>query len=59
MSHWLAEYLNPDNFLRVAMHDTARHWRNPGHVQLLETARRRADQAEHLKFFASADRLLM
>jgi ABC-type oligopeptide transport system substrate-binding subunit len=56
---WITDYLDPDNFLHVAMHQPYIRWRHPDYEQLLETARRSADQAERLKFYAAADRLLV
>jgi len=54
-----ADYPDPDNFLRVAMHQPEMRWRDDRYEQLLEIARRSADQAERLKFYAAADRLLV
>jgi ABC-type oligopeptide transport system substrate-binding subunit/DNA-binding SARP family transcriptional activator len=56
---WRADYPDPDSFLGVAMHQPYMRWRHPDYERLLETARRSADQAERLKFYAAADRLLM
>jgi len=56
---WRADYPDPDSFLRVLMHQPYIHWRHNDYEQLLETTRRSADQAERLKFYAVADRLLM
>jgi ABC-type oligopeptide transport system substrate-binding subunit/serine/threonine protein kinase/class 3 adenylate cyclase len=56
---WTADYPDPDSLLRVAMHQSYMHWRHDHYAQLLETARRSADQVERLKFYAAADRLLV
>jgi ABC-type oligopeptide transport system substrate-binding subunit len=56
---WLADYPDPDEFLRLLMHRPAIRWHHQDYEQLLETARRSADQAERLRFYAAADRLLV
>ncbi len=54
---WVADYPDPDTFLRVALHQ--QHWHNEQYEQLLETARRVNDPVERLKFYQAADRLLV
>jgi len=56
---WVADYPDPDCFLRVAMHQPYVTWRNDDYEQLLESARRITDQAERSKFYRAADRLLI
>ncbi len=56
---WVADYPDPDNFLRLALHQPHSRWHNDRFEQLLESARRMTDPAERLKFYQAADRLLM
>lgn len=54
---WVADYPDPDSFLRVALHQ--QHWHHEQYEQLLDAARRTDDPVERLKFYQAADRLLM
>jgi ABC-type oligopeptide transport system substrate-binding subunit len=56
---WVADYPDPDNFLRLALHQPYSRWHNDRFEQLLESARHMTDPAERLKFYQAADRLLM
>jgi ABC-type oligopeptide transport system substrate-binding subunit len=56
---WVADYPDPDNILRLALHQPHSRWHNDRFEQLLESARRMTDPAERLKFYQAADRLLM
>ena len=56
---WVADYPDPDSFLRVALHQPYHHWRHTPYEQLLDAARRINDPVERLKFYQAADRLLM
>jgi ABC-type oligopeptide transport system substrate-binding subunit/predicted Ser/Thr protein kinase len=56
---WVADYPDPDCFLRVAMHQPYVTWRNDSYEQLLEAARRITDETERLKFYRAADRVLI
>jgi oligopeptide transport system substrate-binding protein len=56
---WGADYPDPDNFLRLAMHQLARLWGNPAYDGLVERARRLADQAQRMRLYNEADRLLI
>jgi ABC-type oligopeptide transport system substrate-binding subunit len=56
---WTADYPDPDDFLRLALHQPHSRWRHEHFEQLLESARRMTDAAERLKFYQAADRLLM
>ena len=56
---WIADYPDPDEFLRLLMHRPAIRWHNQDYEQLLETARHSADSVERLRFYAAADRLLV
>jgi ABC-type transport system substrate-binding protein len=56
---WMADYLDPDNFLRVSFHDRWANWRNDTYTGLIERARQITTQAERLKLYRQADRLLI
>ena len=56
---WVADYPDPDNYLRLALHQPYSRWHNDRFEQLLESARRMTDPAERMKFYQAADRLLM
>jgi oligopeptide transport system substrate-binding protein len=55
---WIADYPDPDSFLRVAVqHHTA--WRPERYLELVDQAHRMTDQAERMKIYALAERLLV
>ncbi len=56
---WIADYPDPDNFLRVALYQPPRCWRNLQYDELIDTARHITDPVQRLKFYQAADRLLM
>jgi oligopeptide transport system substrate-binding protein len=56
---WGADYPDPDDFLRLALHQPHSRWHNVRFEQLLESARRMTDAAERLKFYQAADRMLV
>ena len=56
---WSADYADPDNFLRVGFPWETTRWRNEAYEQLVEEARRLADQDERMKLYARADRIAM
>ncbi len=57
---WLADYPDPDSFLRVGLHQPGTQcWHNAQYEQLLDAARRISDPVERLKFYQAADRLLV
>jgi ABC-type oligopeptide transport system substrate-binding subunit len=54
---WIADYPDPDNFLRVA---TSKHlWRNEAYESLVEEARQVTDHGERMKLYGQADRILV
>jgi ABC-type oligopeptide transport system substrate-binding subunit/tetratricopeptide (TPR) repeat protein len=55
---WVADYPDPDSFLRVAVQLHTR-WRNEVFVDLVERARRVPDQGERMKLYGQADRILV
>ena len=59
LNGWLADYPDPDNFLRVSPHARLTRWQNESYVQLVEEARRITDQGERIKLYEQADRILV
>jgi oligopeptide transport system substrate-binding protein len=56
---WNADYLDPDNILRVCPAASSWKWINPQFIDLIERARRLADQPERLRLYRQADRILV
>jgi oligopeptide transport system substrate-binding protein len=59
---WLADYPDPDNFLRQSFFYRIlwnRGWRHPRLEQLLEEAARTADRVRRLAMYREADRILV
>ncbi len=56
---WVGDYPDPDTFLRQAISMTLAAWGNATYDELVERARRVADQAERIKLYGRADRMLM
>jgi oligopeptide transport system substrate-binding protein len=56
---WIADYPDPDSFLRLALHQPYVRLHHARFEDLLTTARRIADPTERLKFYQAADRLLV
>jgi ABC-type oligopeptide transport system substrate-binding subunit len=56
---WVADYPDPDNFLRVSLFRRYTRWRNPTYDGLVERARRSTVQAERMELYAQADRILV
>jgi len=59
LESWLADYPDPDSFLRVGLHHYPTGWRDNTYDQLIETARRATDQPERMQRYIQADRILM
>jgi len=60
MVEWLVDYPDPDNLLRVGYQWwVAPEWRNEGYRELVEGARRVMDQAERMRMYQEADRILV
>ncbi len=55
---WVADYPDADNFLRVVV-ALMSQWRNETFSNLVETAGRASDQAERVKLYQAADRILI
>jgi len=56
---WIADYPDPDNFLRTGFPWRATGWRNEAYEGLVEQARRVMDQGERMKLYAQADKILV
>jgi ABC-type oligopeptide transport system substrate-binding subunit len=56
---WIADYPDPDSFLRLALHQPYVRLHHERFEQLLTSARRIADPTERLKYYQTADRLLI
>jgi oligopeptide transport system substrate-binding protein len=55
---WLADYPDPDTFLRVAIaYQTS--WHYPPYEELIEKARRSPNQAERMNLYHQAERILI
>jgi ABC-type oligopeptide transport system substrate-binding subunit/transcriptional regulator with XRE-family HTH domain len=55
---WIADYPDPDNFLRVNVLDDVAWWRDETYVDLLTRAARTLDQRERLGLYGQAERIL-
>jgi oligopeptide transport system substrate-binding protein len=55
---WVADYPDPDNFLRVSSIRRETRWRNEAYERLVEEAKRVTDQGERMKLYQEADRIL-
>lgn len=56
---WLADYPDPDGFLRVGLHHYPTGWHDDTYEHLIGTARRATDQSERMKLYTQADQTLM
>jgi ABC-type oligopeptide transport system substrate-binding subunit len=56
---WVADYPDPDNFLRVALGTVRTGWQNRAFEELVENARRLTDQRQRLKLYSQAERMLV
>jgi len=59
LAAWLADYPDPDNFLRVGLSRIRARWQNEAYDRLVEEARRVTDQGERMKLYGQADRILV
>ncbi len=55
---WLADYPDPDNFLRVDVELTVPHWRHETYQNLLRRASKLMDQSERLALYRQAEHIL-
>ncbi|MFZ5916409.1 MAG: ABC transporter substrate-binding protein [Chloroflexota bacterium] len=56
---WVADYPDPDNFLRVGLWRERAGWRNEDYDRLIEQARRMTDQKERIRLYAQAEKILI
>ena len=59
LSFWLADYPDPDSFLRASPVRRWTRWRNADYDRLVDEARRVADQGKRIKMYQEADRILI
>ncbi|MFQ5924275.1 MAG: peptide ABC transporter substrate-binding protein, partial [Anaerolineales bacterium] len=55
---WLADYADPDNFLRVALLSALNGWENEAYDEMVEAARSSLDHAERMDLYERAQRIL-
>ena len=56
---WIADYPDPDNFLRVGFRKEISGWDGVGFDGLVARARRMLDQTQRVKLYQEADRMLI
>ncbi len=56
---WIADYPDPDDFLRVGVQTYQPRWHHPAFERLVEDARRATDQRQRMELYAQADSILM
>ena len=56
---WVADYPDPDAFLRVGLEHNQAVWRNEAYERLVEEAGRVTDQGERVRLYGQADRILV
>jgi oligopeptide transport system substrate-binding protein len=56
---WLADYPDPDSFLRTSRVRRHTRWRNEAYDRLVEEAGRSRDHGERMKLYGQADRILV
>jgi ABC-type oligopeptide transport system substrate-binding subunit len=59
VADWMADYPDPDNFLRANPFRRSTRWRNEAYDGLVLEARRVMDQGERMKLYRQADRILV
>jgi oligopeptide transport system substrate-binding protein len=59
LTGWVADYPDPDGFLRVSEWRFTAGWQNNAYDELVEGARRVMDQEERMRMYAEADRILV
>jgi ABC-type oligopeptide transport system substrate-binding subunit len=55
---WIADYPDPDTFLRVAVEQHLPHWRHGRYVSILEKAAQTSDLARRLELYQAAELVL-
>ena len=56
---WVADYPDPDNFLRVGDTQGYTRWQNEGYNKLIQKARQVPHQEERIRLYREADRMLI
>ncbi len=56
---WMADYPDPDSFLRASIWRVFSPWQDEAYDQLVEGARRVTDQEERMRMYQQADRILV
>jgi ABC-type oligopeptide transport system substrate-binding subunit len=56
---WLADYPDPDNFLRTGHVQAHSRWHDEGYERLVEQARGMMDQKQRMALYQQADRILI
>jgi oligopeptide transport system substrate-binding protein len=56
---WIADYPDPDSFLRISTFLHWTRWKNETYDRLVEEARRIMDQGERMRLYGQADRILI
>ena len=56
---WIADYPDPDNFLRVGLWRERAGWQNEDYIRLVEQARRTTDQRQRMSLYGQAERILV
>jgi len=56
---WIADYPDPDNFLRTSQLQQRTYWHNDAFDSLVEDAKRISDHQERMKFYRKADHMLV
>jgi ABC-type oligopeptide transport system substrate-binding subunit len=56
--HWLPDWPDPDNFLRIAISRLVPSWRHGVYWALVDGARRAMDQNKRMRLYAQAERIL-
>jgi oligopeptide transport system substrate-binding protein len=59
LTAWLADYPDPDNFLRVCVQSQVPDWRNETYKKSVEAARRLLNQEERMALYRQADMILV
>jgi ABC-type oligopeptide transport system substrate-binding subunit len=56
---WIADYPDPDNYLRVGFRKQLTGWHGEVFEELIELARRTQDQGERIRLYQRADKMLI
>ncbi|HEY64162.1 MAG TPA: AAA family ATPase [Caldilineae bacterium] len=59
LAGWVADYPDPDSFLRASNHRQLTHWHHKDYEALVEKARRVQDQVQRMRMYREADHLLI